>query len=334
VKIAITGGSGFVGRHLARSLVGQGHEVVLIARGVDRRDESVRRLPGATLASIGTADPAALAAAFAGCDAVAHLAGINRELGTQTYPAVHVEGTRHVVDTAKAAGMPKVVMLSFLRARPECGSPYHESKWAAEELMRHSGLDYAIVKAGVIYGRGDHMLDHLSHAFYTFPVFGLVGLTERPVAPVAVADVVRVLEAGLLGERLSRQTVAVIGPEVMPLGEAVRRVAAATGRRPLFVRLPLAFHYAFARVCEWTMVVPLLALAQARILSEGVVTAGPGVTMALPDDLVPRQPFDAASIRAGLPPPARFGRTDLRCCAERAGAGGVSGAVAAECPEV
>ncbi len=41
MKIAITGGSGFVGRHLARELVGGGHEVVLVARGADRRDLTV-----------------------------------------------------------------------------------------------------------------------------------------------------------------------------------------------------------------------------------------------------------------------------------------------------
>ena len=40
-------------------------------------------------------------------------------------------------------------------------------------------------EAGVIYGRGDHMLDHLSHAFHTFPIVGLVGLRSRPVRPVA-----------------------------------------------------------------------------------------------------------------------------------------------------
>jgi len=41
--------------------------------------------------------------------------------------------------------------------------------------VRRSGLDYTIFKCGVIYGKGDHMLDHLSHAFYTFPMFAFVG---------------------------------------------------------------------------------------------------------------------------------------------------------------
>jgi hypothetical protein len=73
------------------------------------------------------------------------------------------------------------------------------------------------------------MLDHLSHALFTFPVFGFVGLKDRPVRPVAVADAVRICEAALLDRRLANRTVAVLGPEQLMLGDAVRRVARAVG---------------------------------------------------------------------------------------------------------
>jgi nucleoside-diphosphate-sugar epimerase len=85
MKIAITGGTGFVGRHLARYLVSAGHEVVLIARGVDRRDPDILKLPHAILFASDLSDSADLVRAFAGCDGVAHCAGINREWEEQTY---------------------------------------------------------------------------------------------------------------------------------------------------------------------------------------------------------------------------------------------------------
>src|SRR6185503_18482588 len=165
MKIAITGGTGFVGGQLARELVAAGHQVVLVARGRDRRDLEVRGLRGASLELAGLDDPERLERAFRGCEAVAHCAGINREIGPHTFRAVHVEGTRNVVEAARRAGARRLAVLSFLRARPGCGSGYHESKWEAEEIARASGLDWTVLKAGVIYGRGDHMLDHLSHAF-------------------------------------------------------------------------------------------------------------------------------------------------------------------------
>src|SRR4029077_976422 len=106
-------------------------------------------------------------------------------------------------EAGRGAGVRKILLLSFLRARPDCGSRYHESKFAAEEIVRGSGLDYTIFKAGVVYGRGDHMLDHLSHALYTFPVFAPVGFREKGVRPLAVEDLVKVMRVALLNQRLS-----------------------------------------------------------------------------------------------------------------------------------
>jgi hypothetical protein len=75
--------------------------------------------------------------------------------------------------------------MSFLRARPNGGSPYHESNGAAEELIRNESLHYTIVKAGMVYGRGDHMLDHLSHSRHTLPIFATVGFREKLIRPLA-----------------------------------------------------------------------------------------------------------------------------------------------------
>jgi uncharacterized protein YbjT (DUF2867 family) len=313
MKIAVTGGTGFVGRHIARLLNREGHELVLIARGCDQTDPTIRRLDRTQFAGIGLEDARELAAVFAGCEAVVHCAGINRELGGQTYERVHVEGTRHVVEAARQAGVRKIVLLSFLRARPNCGSGYHESKWAAEEIVRASGLDYTVLKCGVIYGRGDHMLDHLSHGFYTFPVFAFVGFKDKPIRPNAVEDVTRIIRACIVNEALSKQTVAVLGPEQLTLRAAVRRVARVVGRRPLMFPMPVWFHYVLGWWVEKIMTVPLVSVAQVRMLSEGLAEPAPPCD-SLPPELAPQTPFGEEQIRKGLPPPGPFGRRDLRCC--------------------
>lgn len=304
MKIAITGGTGFVGSHLATRLSSEGHEVVRIGRRSTGEDTIVR-------ASLDDVDQ--LVAALAGCQTVAHCAGINRETGEQTYARVHVEATRNVVEAARRAGVEKIVLMSFLRARPDCGSAYHESKWAAEEIVRESGLDYTIIKAGVVYGRGDHMLDHLSHAFHTFPVFALVGFEEKTVRPLAIEDLVHVMRAALIDRRLKRQTIALVGPEEIFLSEAVRRVAEVVNKQPLMFPLPVWCHQLLARVFESTMKVPLVSEAQVRILSEGVSEPAAPVT-AVPYDLVPTRRFSPEQIRNGLPHPAPFCVGDLRLC--------------------
>ncbi len=312
MKIAITGGTGFVGSHLARALTHEGHQVAIVARGADKRNVSIRNLHHGTFHPIGTGDEAKLTEAFANCDAVAHCAGINREIGDQTYQRVHIEGTRNVVNAARRAGVKKILLVSFLRARPACGSGYHESKFAAEEIVRASGLDYTIFKPGVIYGRGDHMLDHLSHAFHAFPIFALVGLREQLVRPLAVADFAHIMSAAIVHGRLSRETVHVTGPEELTLGEAVRQVARVVGKQPFMFRMPLWFHRAFGWVCERTMVIPLISSAQVRILSEGVVEPLPACP-AVPEDLKPQTPFSDDQILAGLPEAKSFGPQDCIC---------------------
>jgi nucleoside-diphosphate-sugar epimerase len=292
MRVAITGGTGFVGRHLAERFPAD--DVVIVSRRT----------------GVAIDDVDALARAFEGCEVVAHCAGINREIGDQTFQRVHLDGTRAVIEAARRAGVSRIVMLSFLRARPGTGSPYHETKWAAEEFVRASGLDFTVLKAGMIYGRGDHLVDHISHAVQTVPVFATVGFRERPIRPVRVPDMVDVLIAAIEG-RLPRSTVAVTGAEELLLSDAVRRIATVVGRRVVIVPAPVWAIRVLAQLTEWTMAVPLIAKAQARMLAEGVAVAAPP-TPDLPADLRPRLPFTEDQIRAALPPRGGFRLRDLR----------------------
>lgn len=297
MRVAITGGTGFVGRHLAKRFPST--DVAIVSRRSGTPVDDVD----------------ALTRAFDGCEAVAHCAGINREIGEQTFDRVHVQGTAAVIEAARRTGLRKIVMLSFLRARPGSGSRYHESKWVAEEMIRSSGLEYTVLKAGMIYGRGDHLVDHLSRTIQTIPIFASVGLREKTISPIPVEELVDVIAAAL-GDRLTNQTVAVHGGETLLLSEAARRVARVLERRLVIVPLPVAFHYALAQFTEWTMKVPLLAKAQARMLSEGVTEAALPAAE-LPGDLRPRLPFDDAQIRSALPEPGGFTWRDLRVSGSR-----------------
>jgi uncharacterized protein YbjT (DUF2867 family) len=224
----------------------------------------------------------------------------------------------------------RTALMSFLRARPNCGSPYHESKWAAEEIVRDSSLDYTIVKAGMVYGRGDHMLDHLSHAFYTLPILATVGFRQKLNRPLAIDDLVRVLEAALVDGRLPRQTIAITGAEELYLSEAARRVASVLGRRVWIFPAPVWFHRLLAAIFELTMKVPLVAKAQVQILSEGVVEPAAACDP-LPADRLPVRCFTAEQIRGGLPEAGPFGVRDLRSVCENGTSSLTDGASAAPC---
>ena len=299
MKIAITGGTGFIGRHVARDLASHGHEVIAIARGQYTRN--LQPVEGARFLALDANDTEKLAQAFEGCDAVVHCAGTSVEDAKQTFERLHVEGTRSAVNAAERAHVKKFVLVSYLSVRPNINSQYHITKWRGEEIVRSSKLNFTILKAGLIYGQGDHLLNNLSNLFRRMPIFAAVGLREKSVRLVAVEDLVDVIRAALDENRFSRQTVAVLGPEEFPFSQAARRIAKAMGKPFLIVLpFPVFFHRILAFVSERFMPRPLITKSQVQMLADGISRATPESVM-LPDELQPKTRFTEAQIRKGLP---------------------------------
>ena len=113
--VALTGGTGFVGRHIAATLVARGHRVRVLARDPARArflsDQNVEVVAG------GLADRAALDRLASGADALIHLVGIIVEQGVQTFTAVHVAGTEALLAAARHAGVRRFVHMSAVGAR-------------------------------------------------------------------------------------------------------------------------------------------------------------------------------------------------------------------------
>jgi uncharacterized protein YbjT (DUF2867 family) len=299
MKIAITGGTGFIGRHLARDLIERGQEAILIARGLYQRN--TQPIEGATFMALDINNTDKLQVVFSGCDAVAHCAGTSVEDGKQTFRQLHVEGVLSAVTAAERASVKKFVLISYLNVRPNVGSAYHTTKWEGEQIVRKSKLNYTILKAGLVYGPGDHLLHNLSNLFSKMPVFATVGFKEKSVRLVAVEDLVSIIRESLLDEnRFSRQTMAVVGPEEFPFSTAARRIAKATGR-PFLLVLP--FPVLFQRILAWSserfMPKPLITKAQVQMLADGISQPSPE-SMPLPDDLAPKTLFTEEQIRKGL----------------------------------
>ena len=305
--VAITGGTGFLGAHLARTLVANGHYAKVLARGINNRDPEIRKTPNAAFTPVQYSDEKNLYAAFMGCDAVAHLVGVNREAQRGDFNRIHVETTKTVIHAALRARVKKIVYVSYLRARPRAFSAYYKSKWEAEELIRNSGLDYTVLKPGIIYGTGDSMLTSIKRTLDMLPgvaIFPSVGLMEKKMSPIAVEDMVRVLIAALIEDRLSRQTVAVVGPEEITLSKAVKRVSKVMKKPVLILPTPTMAHYMIASASEKSMRNPLTSFAQLRMLSEGM-SQPLSDSEFLPSDLVPHKEFNEETIRAGLQEPGQ-----------------------------
>lgn len=148
VKVAVTGGTGFVGARLVEALVAAGHDV----RALTRRPMEDR--PNLSWVAGSLEDRAALDRLVGGAEALIHVAGVLKadEAG---FEAGNVQGTAAVIAAAKASGTPRLVHVSSLAAREPELSRYGRSKARAEALVRDSGLDWTIVRPPAVFGPGD-----------------------------------------------------------------------------------------------------------------------------------------------------------------------------------
>jgi NADH dehydrogenase len=269
VNVAITGGTGFIGSHLARALVSKGHFPRILARGLNHRDESIRNLTNAPYMPVSLTDDKKLFGAFQGCDVVAHLAGINYEPHSGDFYKNHVESAVHLIHTARKAGVSKIVYVSCQRARPKCMNKYYESKWEAEQLIRACEIDYTILKPAIVYGKYDRFLSSIKQHLDNGSMVPTVGLMEKKINPVSIDDLVAILMAALLDEQLERQTVNVQGPEAITYSEAVKRTAKVLKKSCVMVPSLVMAQFSKAQEQERSSKEAILTRTLIRMIADG-----------------------------------------------------------------
>lgn len=239
--LAVTGGTGFVGSRLIERALAAGHGV----RALTRRPQAERRDLVWIDGALDT--PAALDRLMHGADAVLHVAGAVNAPDRAGFAAGNIAGTQAMVDATTRAGVRRFVHISSLSARHPALSHYGWSKAEAETVVRHSDLDWAIVRPPGIYGPGDtELLD-----MFRLARFGLALLPPRGgrASWIAVDDLGRLLLA-LAAFDTGRLTLepddgATHGWTHVAFARAI---GAATGRRVMALSLPPPMLAAGARI--------------------------------------------------------------------------------------
>ena len=251
MKVLVTGGTGFVGTSVVNRLLQRGHAVAVLARDPrktrNRYNHAVETVSGNVL------DPASLAAAAAGRDAVVHLVGIISEKGEQTFDRMHREATENVIGAAKAAGVKRYLHMSAMGSSEDSPSEYGKTKAAAEKAVRASGLDWTIFRPSIIFGPGDGFVSLLAPIVRSNPGFiPVIGPGTTKFQPVAISDVARLFADALEKPETIGQTFEVGGPQVFPLNDVYREIAAAVGKpgKPL-IHFPLWYGRILATGFEW-----------------------------------------------------------------------------------
>ncbi len=241
MKVFLTGGTGYVGSSLLSHLSLAGHEIRLLSRDPEPARQRLTSMSGVypVRGDVTTYSVDQLAELMKKQDAVIHLVGIIIEKGTPGFGAVHVEGTRRMVAAAEQAGVRRFAHMSALGTKENAVSRYHKTKFAAEQFVRESDLDWTIFRPSIVFGENDEFLNTFADIARLAPVLPLIGSGKGKLQPIWVEDVCRCFMECLHMPNTVGRTYNVGGDTAYALKDILAMLAAAMGKKRMFLRLPM-----------------------------------------------------------------------------------------------
>ena len=233
--VTLIGGGGFLGRYVARELMRDGTRVRIAQR--DPRQAYFLRTQGGLgqtqFVAADIARPETVARAVEGADAVVNLVGV---MGGKMQ-AIHVDGARAVAEAARKAGADALVHVSAIGADANGAAAYARSKGQGEAAVRDAFPNATILRPSIVFGREDQFVNRFA------------GMMAAPIVPVLRSGVkFQPVFAGDVGEAVANAlsdpethggtTYELGGPDVLSMGELLRWIAQALGRKPNFVEVP------------------------------------------------------------------------------------------------
>ena len=259
-RVLVLGGTGFVGRQVCEQFARLGWQVTVPTRRAAHA-ASVQSLPGLTVIEASVHNESDLARLMPGHDAVVNLVAVLHG-SEDRFEQVHVDLPGKIARAMKKAGVQRLVHVSALGADPQGPSMYQRSKARGEAVLHSAGLQLTVLRPSVIFGAEDKFLNLFADLQTVLPFMPLAGSGTR-FAPVWVGDVARAIVACLQNPATIGQTCELCGPDVMTLGELVRRAGQWAGvnhghGRPVF-GLPMWMGWLQALAMEMAPGEPLMS---------------------------------------------------------------------------
>jgi NADH dehydrogenase len=277
--VTIFGGSGFVGRYIARRMAQNGWRVRVAVRNTNQA-MFVR-----TYGVVGQVEPvfcnirddASVAAVTNGADAVVNCVGVLAELRKNTFAAVQAEGATRIARIAAEMGVARMVHLSAIGASETSASAYARTKAAGEQGVLDHMPGAVILRPSIIFGAEDEFFNRFAGMTRLGPVLPVIGADTR-FQPVYVDDVAAAAVKGVLGE-VPGGIYELGGPDVATFRALMQQMLAVVRRRRLIVNIPfwaariMAGGFNMARVVSLGLVMPPVTRDQvANLAVDNVVS--------------------------------------------------------------
>jgi len=264
--VTIYGGSGFVGRYIARRMAKEGWRVRVAVR---RPNEAMHVRPYGVPGQVepvfcNIRDDASVAAVMQGADAVVNCVGVLNELGKNSFQAVHVDGAERIARIAADQGITSMVHLSAIGADASAPSTYGQTKAAGEAAVLQHMPDAMILRPSVVFGTEDNFFNRFAGMTRLGPVLPIAS-GKTLFQPVFADDVAKAAVKGLLGEA-EGGVYELGGPEVKSFRALMDEMLTVIHRRRLVISMPgfVAWMMAFG--------FDMMQAASFQLISNGVLT--------------------------------------------------------------
>lgn len=248
--VTIYGGSGFVGRYIARRMAKEGWRVRVACR---RPNQALFVKPYGTVGQVepvfcNIRDDASVGAVMTGADAVVNCVGTFDKGGRNNFAAVQAEGAGRIARIAAETGVATMVHISAIGADSAAESDYSRTKAEGEAAVTAAFPGATILRPSVIFGPEDGFFNRFAGMSRFGPVLPLVGAGTR-FQPVYVDDVAQAAVMGILGRASGIYELG--GPEVGTLRDFVGDMLEVINRRRLLVNMPFWMAWILAALLDF-----------------------------------------------------------------------------------
>ncbi len=241
-KIAILGGTGFVGRSLCNRLSQEGYELKVLSRSREYNRDDLIVLPGLELVQTNIHDPEKLKLNLSDCDAVINLVGILNEKGNsgKGFKHAHVELAEKLISACSENGIQRLLQMSALNADTINGkSHYLRTKGEAEDLLHsnNAGINVTSFRPSIIFGENDSFFNRFASLLKMTPLFFPLACHATKFAPVYVLDVAEMMTRSLNDPKSYNKKFQLCGPQTYSLKDLVNYTAQALGLKRKIISL-------------------------------------------------------------------------------------------------
>lgn len=264
--VTIFGGSGFVGRYIARHLAQEGWRVRVAVR---RPNEAIFVRPYGVVGQVepilcNIRNDGSVAAAMQGADAVVNCVGILNESGKNSFEAIQTEGAERVARIAAGQGIARMVQLSAIGADAESDSDYSRSKGLGEAAVLKFMPDAVILRPSVIFGAEDQFFNRFAGMARMGPILPIAAGDTR-FQPVYVDDVAKAAVKAVTGDA-APGVYELGGPEIKTMRALIAQMLDVISRRRVVMNMP----FWMAGIMAFSF--DMLQAASFGLISNGVLT--------------------------------------------------------------